>query len=85
MYMSAPLSTAIDRGWKENRPGEDGIIEYHDPQDAEISYPKNMYEQYSTETDAGYWVRHRSKEIHSELKRLGPNQLVELGCWIKTA
>ena len=62
MSMSAPLSTAIDRGWKVNKPGEDGIIEYHDPQDVEISYPKNMYERFSTETDAGYWVRHRSKK-----------------------
>ena len=79
MYMSAPLSTAIDRGWKVNKPGEDGIIVYHDPQDVEISYPKNMYEQYSTKTDAGYWVRHRSREIHSELKRLDLNQLVEVG------
>ena len=43
--MPAPLSTAIERGWIIKKPGEDGIIEYLDPLDIEISYPKDMYEQ----------------------------------------
>ena len=77
--MSAPLSTAIERGWIINEPGEDGIIEYLDPLDIEISYPKDMYEQYGTEADAGYWVIHRSNEILRELKQFGLSQLVEVG------
>lgn len=77
--MSAPLSTAIERGWMIKEPGEDGIIEYLDPFDIEISYPKDMYEQYNTETDAGYWVIHRSNEILRELKQFDLNQLVEVG------
>ena len=77
--MSAPLSTAIERGWIINQPGEDGIIEYLDPLDIEISYPKDMYEQYGTEADAGYWVIHRSNEILRELKQFGLSQLVEVG------
>jgi len=77
--MTTPLSTAIQRGWIINKPGEDGIIEYHDPLDVGISYPKNMYEQYSTETDTGYWVIHRSNEILREMKKLGLGQLVEVG------
>ena len=77
--MTRPLSTAIERGWTINKPGEDGIIEYLDPLDIEISYPKDMYEQYSTETDAGYWVMHRSSEILREMKKLGLGQLVEVG------
>ena len=77
--MSAPLSTAIGRGWTINKPGEDGIIEYLDPLDIEISYPKEMYEQYNTETDAGYWNIHRSNEILRELKQFGISQLVEVG------
>jgi hypothetical protein len=52
--MSAPLSTAVERGWIINEPGDDGIIEYLDPLDIEISYPKDMYEQYNTETDSRY-------------------------------
>jgi hypothetical protein len=43
--MSGPLDTAIKRGWIINKPGEDRIIEYLDPLDIEISYPKDMYEQ----------------------------------------
>lgn len=77
--MSAPLSTAIERGWIINKPGEDGIIEYLDPLDIEISCPKDMYEQYNSETDAGYWVIHRSNEILRELKQFGLSQLVEVG------
>ncbi len=77
--MSAPLDTAIKRGWIINKPGEDGIIEYLDPLDIEISYPKDMYEQYNTESDAGYWVVHRSNEILREMKKLGLGQLVEVG------
>jgi SAM-dependent methyltransferase len=77
--MSAPLSTAVERGWIINEPGEDGIIEYLDPLDIEISYPKDMYEQYNTETDAGYWVIHRSNEILRQLKQFGISQLVEVG------
>jgi len=77
--MSAPLSTAIERGWIINEPGEDGIIEYLDPLDIKISYPKDMYEQYGTEADAGYWVIHRSNEILRELKQFGLSQLVEVG------
>ena len=77
--MSAPLSTAIERGWIIKKPGEDGIIEYLDPLDIEISYPKDMYEQYNTETGAGYWVMHRSNEILRELKQFGLSQLVEVG------
>ena len=77
--MSAPLSTAIERGWIIKKPGEDGIIEYLDPLDIEISYPKDMYEQYNSETDAGYWVIHRSNEILRELKQFGLSQLVEVG------
>ena len=77
--MTRPLSTAIERGWTINKPGEDGIIEYLDPLDIEISYPKNMYEQYSTEADAGYWDIHRSNEILRELKQFGLSQLVEVG------
>ena len=77
--MPAPLSTAIERGWIIKKPGEDGIIEYLDPLDIEISYPKDMYEQYNSETDAGYWVMHRSNEILRELKQFGLSQLVEVG------
>lgn len=77
--MEAPLNTAIERGWIINKPGEDGIIEYLDPLDIEISYPKDMYEQYDTEIDAGYWVIHRSNEILREMKKLGLGQLVEVG------
>ena len=77
--MEAPLNTAIERGWIINKPGEDGIIEYLDPLDIEISYPKDMYEQYNAETDAGYWVMHRSNEILREMKKLGLGQLVEVG------
>ena len=77
--MSAPLSTAIERGWIIKKPGEDGIIEYLDPLDIEISYPKDMYVQYNSETDAGYWVMHRSNEILGELKQFGLSQLVEVG------
>ena len=77
--MSDPLSTAIERGWVVNEPGKDGIIEYLDPLDIEISYPKDMFEQYDTETDAGYWVIHRSNEILRELKQFGLSQLVEVG------
>ena len=73
--MSAPLNTAIERGWIINKPGEDGIIEYLDPLDIEISYPKDMYEQYTAETDTGYWVMHRSEEFLEELKRYGLSQL----------
>ena len=76
--MPAPLSTAIQRGWIIKKPGEDGIIEYLDPLDIEISYPKDMYEQYNSETDAGYWVMHRSNEILRELKQFGLSQLVEV-------
>lgn len=77
--MPAPLSTAIERGLIINKPGEDGIIEYLDPLDIEISYPKDMYEQYNSETDAGYWVIHRSNEILRELKQFGLSQLEEVG------
>jgi len=77
--MTAPLNTAIERGWIINKPGSDGIIEYLDPLDVEISYPKDMYEQYNTETDSGYWVMHRSNEILREMKKLGLGQLVEVG------
>jgi len=77
--MSAPLNKAIERGWIINKPGEDGIIEYLDPLEIEISYPKDMYEQYNTESDAGYWVIHRSKEILREIKKLGLGQIVEVG------
>ena len=77
--MSAPLDTAIERGWIINKPGADGIIEYLDPLDIEISYPKDMYEQYTAETDTGYWVMHRSNEILREMKKLGLSQLVEVG------
>lgn len=77
--MPAPLSKAIEQGWIINEPGEDGIIEYLDPLDIEISYPTDMYEQYNSETDAGYWVMHRSNEILKELKQFGLSQLVEVG------
>ena len=77
--MTAPLNTAIERGWIINKPGSDGIIEYLDPLDVEISYPKDMYEQYTAETDTGYWVMHRSNEILREMKKLGLGQLVEVG------
>jgi SAM-dependent methyltransferase len=77
--MSNPLNTAIKLGWKSKFPGEDGIIEYLDPLDLEISYPKDMYERYNEETDAGYWVIHRSREILRKLKELDLDQLVEVG------
>jgi SAM-dependent methyltransferase len=77
--MTTPLSTAIERGWTINKPSEDGIVEYLDPLDIEISYPREMYEQYNTETDAGYWEIHRSNEILRELKQFGLSQLVEVG------
>jgi SAM-dependent methyltransferase len=77
--MSAPLNTAIERGWIMKKPGADGVIEYLDPLDIEISYPKDMYEQYTAETDTGYWVMHRSNEILREIKKLGLSQLVEVG------
>ena len=60
-------------------PGEDGIIQYFDPVDREISYPKDVYEQYNIETDTGYWVVHRSREILRELEELDLDQLVEVG------
>ena len=77
--MSNPLWSAIEHGWTSKLPGEDGIIEYLDPLDKEISYPKDMYEQYNKETDKGYWVIHRSREILRELKELDIDELVEIG------
>ena len=77
--MSNPLNTAIEQGWNSKLPGEDGIIEYLDPLDIEISYPKDMYEQYNEETESGYWVIHRSREILRKLKELNLDELVEVG------
>ena len=77
--MLAPFNTAIERGWIMNKPGADGVIEYLDPLDIEISYPKDMYEQYTAETDTGYWVMHRSNEILREIKKLELSQLVDVG------
>jgi SAM-dependent methyltransferase len=77
--MSNPLSSAIEQGWTSKLPEEDGIIQYFDSLDREISYPKDVYEQYNLETDSGYWVMHRSREILRELEELDLDELVEVG------
>ena len=52
--MSNPVRSAVEQGWTSKSPREDGIIEFFDPLDKEISYPKKMYEQFNKETDTGY-------------------------------
>jgi SAM-dependent methyltransferase len=76
-YMRNPLHVAMEKGWKMNSPGEDGIVEFAAATDGKISYPKELYEQ--DDSDNGYWVKHRSEEILWELNRIGLSQIVEVG------